>query len=279
MWRLAFKLFFMPCLMMMLAACNAAPTEQPASPVPTSTVYTRPTLPPIPTATIDLTAASVTATPTVTLLDPLIDLEIVPPLEIDLPDSWGSTYRTLVSNEIADVGMLPFALYGGPVTGGTARIVLLWGFASIASGNSTETSIWADGLRLLRQHIVEPQCNIGTDTERNYTVGGMPALGTVYSAVDCPEDLPDTRGWFAGLNVEGVNFMFYVYTEPMTAIPGPAEDEIQAILDSVTFHIEDTANAIAVPTFTIEATTAGEAPTTGEAITETTVEATTDAGE
>ncbi|MCA9892295.1 MAG: hypothetical protein KC615_04895 [Anaerolineae bacterium] len=235
-----------------LAACSGGEQSAPASltPVPTATVYVRPTLPPV--ATLDATTAAAlpTATPTVTLLDPLIDVEMPPPLDVSLPDGWGTAYRTLVSNEIADVGVLPFALYGGPVSGGDARIVVLWNFASIASGTSQTTSLYTDGLRLLRQHIVEPQCNISTAEERNYTVAGQPASGTVFSAVDCPEGLSDTRGWFAGISVSGVNFLFYVYTEPMTAIPGPAEGELQAILDSVVFHVEEGTTAVTVPTAT-----------------------------
>lgn len=251
------RLLFSSCMILLLiAACSSeAPPQAITTPVPTSTVYVRPTLPPISTPTVDLTAASVTATPTVTLLDPLIDLEVPPPLRIDLPEGWDSVYRALVTDEFGEMDMLPFAMYGGPVTGGTARIVLLWNFSSVGVGPDAETNLWTDGLRLLRLHIVEPQCNIGTDSQRNYTIGGMPAAGTVFSAVDCPEDLPDTRGWFAGLSVEGVNFIFYAYTEPMTAIPGPAEQEIQTILDSITFQIEDTVDAIAVPTATQEAAT------------------------
>ncbi|MCA9913146.1 MAG: hypothetical protein KC496_07345 [Anaerolineae bacterium] len=235
-----------------LAACSSEPQAAPASvtPVPTATVYTRPTLPPVATPDATAQAALPTATPTITLLDPLVDVEMPPPLDISVPEGWGAAYRNLVSNEIADIGVLPFAGCGGPVTGGEARIVVLWDFASLASATSQTTSLYIDGLRLLRQHIVEPQCNISTAEERNYSVAGQAAIGTVFSAVDCPDDLPDTRGWFAGINASGVNFLFYVYTEPMTAIPGPAEDELQAILDSVVFHVEEGTTAVTVPTAT-----------------------------
>lgn len=253
-WRLNTYILAATVLTLGLAACSSEQQAAPASltPVPTATVYTRPTLPPVATTDATTEASLPTATPTITLLDPLVDVEMPPPLDINLPEGWGAAYRNLVSNEIADIGVLPFALYGGPVTGGEARIVVLWDFASVASGTSQTTNLYTDGLRLLRQHIIEPQCNISTAEERDYSIAGQPAPGTVFSAVDCPDDLPDTRGWFAGINDSGVNFLFFVYTEPMTAIPGPAEVELQAILDSVVFHVEEGTTAITVPTETPE---------------------------
>ena len=94
--------------------------------------------------------------------------------------------------------------------------------------------MWTDGTRLLRLAIVETGCNVGTDLRRNYSVGGLQATGTQFAAVNCPQ-LPDTRGWFAGLRQFDVNFVFYVYTDPIGAMDGNAPNELQAILDTVQF--------------------------------------------
>ncbi|MEO8395709.1 MAG: hypothetical protein ABI700_22130, partial [Chloroflexota bacterium] len=64
--------------------------------------------------------------------------------------------------------------------------------------------------------------------------GGLQAIGTQFAAVKCPQ-LPDTRGWFAGLRQFEINFVFYVYTDPIAAMDGSAPNELQAILDTVQF--------------------------------------------
>ena len=111
--------------------------------------------------------------------------------------------------------------------------------ASAASGSgavpsNVEPDIWTDGTRLLRLAIVETGCNVGTDLRRNYSVGGLQAVGTQFAAVGCPQ-LPDTRGWFAALRQFNANFVFYVYTDPISAMDGSTPDELQAILDTVQF--------------------------------------------
>jgi hypothetical protein len=138
---------------------------------------------------------------------------------------------------------VPFAFYQGPVTGGVGTIVLLWGFpnlvrANVPPGSDVQPDVWIDATRLLRLAIFEEGCNVGTDLRRNYSVGGMQAVGTQFAAVDCPE-LGDTRGWFAALRQFNVNFVFYIYTEPITAMDGAAQGELQAILDSVQFVLPE----------------------------------------
>jgi hypothetical protein len=174
--------------------------------------------------------------------DPLTGDNIAPPITIDLPQGWQHAYDAIVLQDIDGVRPIPFALYTGPVTGGMGSIVLLWGFPNLvvgaAAGGVIQPDIWTDATRLLRLAIVETGCNVGTDLRRNYSVGGLQAIGTQFAAVGCPQ-LPDTRGWFAGLRPFNVNFVFYVYTDPIGAMDGSAPDELQAILDTVQFIMPD----------------------------------------
>jgi len=171
-------------------------------------------------------------------IEPLLDGAIQPPVALDLPAGWQTGYATLLLEDLDGPRGVPVAVYSGPVTGGTGTIVLLWGFPNIVSpdsdGEPLQTDLYLDGLRLLRMAVVEADCNVGTDLRRDDIVGGLAAVGASFAAVDCPE-LPDTRGWFAGLRQNGLNFVFYNYTDPIEAMDGPAEAELRAILDSVAF--------------------------------------------
>ncbi|MBK9746675.1 MAG: thioredoxin domain-containing protein [Chloroflexi bacterium] len=189
-------------------------------------------------------------TPTI---DPVIDSTLAPllaqegappPLELDLPAGWGRAYSTVVLTDIDAVRNIPFALYQGPVTGGTGSIIVLWAFPNLLpAGNpfAQETAVapdlYLDGTRLLRLAVVEERCNIGTDLRREYSIGGLAAVGTSFAAVDCPGQ-PDTRGWLAGLQQFNLNFLFYVYTDPIEAMDA-AQSELQAILDTVRFVLPD----------------------------------------
>ncbi len=166
--------------------------------------------------------------------DPLVHDNLPPPLTISLPAGWSSGYDALVLQDIDGIRPIPFALYTGPVTGGTGYIVLLWGFPNLIRVGATEPDVWTDGTRLLRLAIVEQGCNVGTDLRRNYSVGGLQAVGTQFAAVNCPQ-LPDTRGWFAALRQFNVSFVFYAYTDPIAAMDGDAPAQLQAILDTVQF--------------------------------------------
>lgn len=182
--------------------------------------------------------------PLLVTLEPLMGEQIAPPLTLDLPDGWRAGYDTLVLQDIDAIRNIPFAVYSGPVEGGTGTIVLLWGFPNLVAGNpfeqtEIEVDLWSDGLRLLRLAIVEEGCNIGTDLRRQYAIGGLTATGTQFSAVDCPE-LADTRGWFAGLRQLNINFVFYAFTEPISAME-TGRDQLQAILDTARFTALDAA--------------------------------------
>ncbi|MEP7291751.1 MAG: thioredoxin domain-containing protein [Chloroflexota bacterium] len=176
------------------------------------------------------------------VFDPLSHEAVAPPLTLSLPAGWSFAYDALVLQDIDGIRPVPFAFYQGPVTGGIGTIVLLWGFPNLVvgapAGGLIQPDVWTDATRLLRLAIFEEGCNVGTDLRRNYSVGAMQAVGTQFAAVDCPQ-LVDTRGWFAGLRQFNVNFVFYAYTEPITAMDGAAVDELQAILDSVQFILPE----------------------------------------
>jgi hypothetical protein len=180
-------------------------------------------------------------TPIVVTIEPLLHTPIPPPLDISLPDGWKGGYDALLIHDVDGLRTIPIAVYTGPVTGGTGSIYLLWGFPNIVAYNplqdGAQVDLWADGLRLLRLAVVEQGCNVGTDIKRQFSIGGLAASGTLFAAVDCP-DLPDTRGWFAGLQEYGINFVFYAFATPISAVDSSA-GELQAILDSVQFRIAE----------------------------------------
>ncbi|MEO8392117.1 MAG: thioredoxin domain-containing protein, partial [Chloroflexota bacterium] len=124
--------------------------------------------------------------------NPLTNDHIAPPLTMGLPQGWSRAYDALVLQDIDGIRPIPFALYSGPVTGGTGYIVLLWGFPNLvkfsgAPSADIQPDVWTDGTRLLRLAIVETGCNVGTDLRRNYSVGGLQAIGTQFAAVKCPQ--------------------------------------------------------------------------------------------
>jgi hypothetical protein len=177
------------------------------------------------------------------IIEPLLGEEIAPPLDIDIPDEWLQGFNAITINDLdGRLRSIPLAVYTGPVAGGTGFIIVLWGFPNVTAGNpfapeTGQINLWSDGLRMLRQVVVDRACNLGTDLQMDYTVGGLLATGTQFAAVDCSGE-PDTRGWFAGLQVDKLNFVFYVYTEPIEAM-GTAESELQAILDTVQFRVDE----------------------------------------
>jgi len=192
------------------------------------------------------------------------------PIELNLPPDWEQTLNdTLLLNDIDAVRTIPFTLWRGPVAGGaTGSIALLWGFPNVTTGNMMAAemglamtpvpNLRVDGSRLLRLAVVEQGCNVGTDLEREYVVGGRTGTGTAWSAVDCPE-LSDTRGWFVGVREQGLNFLFYAYVEPIdptgvTSVERDARAELQAILDSVVFRQVDTLPTPEMPLAQITAT-------------------------
>ncbi|MBZ0298753.1 MAG: hypothetical protein K8J31_03385 [Anaerolineae bacterium] len=247
------KMRFIPGLLILivltaLPACGAfsapTPTLTP-TPVPSSTPTLPPSETPIPSVT-PIPEATEELLPTLEI-PAHVGEGVEPPFRVTLPDNWQHGYDTLTLPDVdAVLRAIPLVVYQGPVTGGTGTIVVLWGFPNIIASSplilpGTPTpapDLWSDGLRLFRTTMVDQGCNAGTDLERPYSVGGRTGRGTKFAIVDCP-DTPDTRGWFVGVQEGGLNFVFYVYTEPIEAMD-TADTELQAILDSVEFHVDET---------------------------------------
>lgn len=185
--------------------------------------------------TVEAQAAEPTAE--AIIIDPLLGEPVDPPLIIGLPADWVFGRDVFLLQDVDAFRGIPIVVYRGPVTGGTGTIVLLWGFPNLVGGDAlggeTAVDLFFDGLRLLRLAVIETGCNIGTDERREYSIGGLAATGTQFAAVDCPA-LPDTRGWFAGLQQGGINYLFYAFTEPIDALEAAAP-ELQAVLDTVRF--------------------------------------------
>jgi len=218
-----------------------------------------------PTLSVQMTEveASPTAseTPNVVELPPVLGISTEPPLDISLPAGWvvAQNDALIIPDADGTIRSIPYVAYSGPITGGQGTIVMLWGFPSLvnpfanngtpsaqdlaglidpslAQGNAPTVTpdLWSDGLRLLRLAIVEQGCTIGTDLKRNYTVGALSGVGTQFAAVSCPQ-LPDTRGWFVGVPAEGLNFIFYLFSDPITAMD-TGRNDLQAVLDTIRFH-------------------------------------------
>lgn len=232
---------------LMTAGCAqpAAPTAT-LTPVPTDTATPLPTDRPRPTATLTRTPlptltptdpnAPPAPTPTPSGTPELVE-GVPPPFDITLPPGWGERHTIAPVRDGVTQSGVPLSVYGGPVPGYEGYngwIVVFWGFPSLSA--TSEPDLWADGLRFLRGALIDSSCNIGTDLQRTFEVGGETAAGTFFQAVGCHGE-PDTAGWFAGLNVpeQGGSYVFFAYVEP---IEGYEEsiDTLQAVLDSVTWH-------------------------------------------
>ncbi|MBI1277669.1 MAG: hypothetical protein GC179_06040 [Anaerolineaceae bacterium] len=195
-----------------------------------------------------------TEAPLVITLPPTTGDKVPPPLDITLPQGWKAGYdaQVLADVEPNKFRIIPVAVYSGPISGGTGTIAVYWGFPNLVTPDTNtmaqaamgmtlaatpEADLWSDGVRLLRSAVIETDCNIGVDVRRSYRVGLLSAEGTQWSAVTCKSGLPDTRGWFAGVKEKGINFVFYVFSDPITAMD-TSSGELQAILDTVRFHVE-----------------------------------------
>lgn len=210
----------------------------------------------------------ITPTPTSApmIIEPLLGLGVQPPFEITLPEGWvlvlrdTYAYRDILGDDIdGQLETLPIDVYIGPVLEGEAVgwLVVVWGYDSLIPFDpelsNEEMSLrasWLNGLRMLQFVTFDARCNIGTAPQQDYTIGELPAIGTSFSAVDCPFEQPDTRGWFAALNIDGLNFAFYAYVDPIQPPGSLALDELQAIMDTVVFDV----GAITFTSAEIEAT-------------------------
>jgi hypothetical protein len=204
-----------------------------------------PTATPDPEMTAEITPEATEAVMTI-IIEASEGQAIDPPITIELPPGWISQNATIAIQDITGIQVLPYTLYAG-FLGNTAEdgigyIVLLWGFPSIGFANEfmqaqdVVISPFMDGLRLLRIALLEPDCNVGTDIEREFPIGDKIGSGTGFAAINCP-NTPDTRGWFVSLYEDGMNFAFYIYAEPIDKMDG-AEDDLQAILDTVRFDVQ-----------------------------------------
>lgn len=231
-------------LVVLMAGCAPAPapTATPTlTPLPTDTATPWPTPTPSPTAiprtplpTLTPTDAAAPPTPYATLES--VTAEVPPPFDITLPEGWQTGTGLLpVRGDVAG-GNVPVAVYTGPIPDQpeiTGWIVVLWGFPSISPNPVPDP--WADGVRFLRGALLDPSCNVGLDLARNFSVGGRDdAVGTYFQALGCRGE-PDTAGWFASLQVQGGNYAFYIYTEPLEGL-NPAMPALQTILDSIVWH-------------------------------------------
>jgi hypothetical protein len=227
----------------LIGSCSpqAAPT---LTPVPTSTATPVPTLQDV---IIETNTPEATEEPPIEIeFDLLAGEGLPPPFDIALPAGWQHGYDMLAVPDVDGIiRAVHLTVYRGPVTNGEGTIIVLWGFPNLIGGGNpfqlpgtpTPTpNLWSDGLRLFRTALVDRGCNSGTDLQRNYTVGDRAGSGTQFAIIDCPES-DDTRGWFVGLQEQGLNFVFYLYAEPITVMES-AEVELQAILDSVQFHVD-----------------------------------------
>ncbi len=199
----------------------------------------------------ETTPEPIEPTPAPMVLDPLLGISTTPPLEMTLPEGWELvlrdtfTYQDLVPDGDGQLETLPIDVYRGPLTNAEGWIVMLWGYDSLVPYDPEMTeeeyytrAAWLDGLRMLQFVVFDARCNIGTSPQRDYSVGGFPAVGTTFNAVDCPFEQPDTRGWFAALSAGNLNFSFVAYADPIQPAGSIVEFELQAILDSVVFDVE-----------------------------------------
>ncbi len=243
------------CLMAAGCARGSEPTEVPTAIntlVPSNTPVELPTQTPTlePTQTTDGSIEQVDPeateeAPLEIIIEAAEGQELPAPIAIALPEGWTQQDGTVLLEDIQGLDILPFTAYVGPVTGGDGFIIVVWGFGSLVYGNPFANDfrpidLKSDGLRLLYLAVMDVRCIVSPDETGTleFLVGGQPAVGTTFSAVNCPEN-EDTQGWYAALRQEQVNYVFYAYTEPQEAIEGTAADELQAILDSVQFQFEE----------------------------------------
>lgn len=217
------------------------------SPVPTSTpTPVPPTATPFPPGfTPTLSTPQVTQTAFAGTLEAMVQSDLSAPISISLPEGWVTNNLNLPLVLFDQMKTVPFTYYAGPLADGQATIAVLWGFENLTpvdlEAMATDDQIdmfdlWSDGVRLLVTGLLEPGCNPGLDVEREFTVGGIPAVGSFFAAIECPET-PDVSGWFAVLDIDDLNFAFFVYFEPRDRLTGDVLEEMQAIIDTVRFDL------------------------------------------
>ena len=135
-----------------------------------------------------------TETPAPIVLNPLLGFGIAPPFEMTLPEGWALvlrdtyTYRDILGDDRdGPLESLPIDVYAGPVSNGVGWIVVVWGYDSIVPFDPAITeeefelrAAWLNGLRMLQFVVFDARCNIGTAPQRDYSVGGLSAIGTTF---------------------------------------------------------------------------------------------------
>ncbi len=255
---------------------SSLPTGAPPSAFPSQIAATPGTsAPPVSTSALLAITPIVGLTPVASEPKPLPGSP--PPLDIKLPPHWKLGYSIVPVRYGPEEAGMNVAAYSGPVQGGTAQIIVLWGFPSLGppptpAGPQSLTTVpgtpapdlqmqllWADGYRLLQGTVVDITCNMGNYGQRNdFTVGGLPAVGQYYGVSQCQGE-PDAMGWFAGVNQYGGNFLFYVNIQPPEAYNN-ARAEVQKILDTVVFRKPAATPVAPPPTNTVPAAPGTAAP-------------------
>lgn len=263
---IALALWLLTSLLTGCGGAQIATTTPTATPVPTDTATARPSATPTWTPS-PLPALTATPLPSLTPTDAsappasptppevLTAVEgVPPPFDIMLPEGWRAAYSVLPMRGPVIAGDIPLAIYGGPVVDEAAGeliangwIVVLWAFPSMSLDGTPD--LWADGLRFLRAALLDPSCNIGTDQPQYFAVGGRDdATGTYWQAVTCQGEA-DASGWFAGLNEQGGNYVFFAGVEPPASFYA-AQPVLQSALDSIVWHV--------IPTVTPAPAASGE---------------------
>lgn len=192
---------------------------------------------PIATAT-PTTSSSPTAAPTAT---PRSIRPAEPPLlDIALPANWEALHLLvpLESSIFLDTDIV-LSLYEGPIDAETTgRIQVLWRFPDLYPVGQ-ESTLWPNAVLYLR-NLLYTDCTIGiyTDQRQEYSIGGRPAIGTTFSAINCLNGSPDVAGWFGALEVEGENYVFYMTVEPASQID-TARAVLQSVVRSINFVLLD----------------------------------------
>jgi hypothetical protein len=217
-----------------IAQFTPVPSSTFTPPPPTATPYPPGFTPTPPTPDATATASAGT-------LEALVQSDLSAPLTIAVPSGWFSNNFNLPLVLFDVIMPVPFTYYAGSMAGGTATIAVLWGFENITPVDLADEEIelfnlWSDGVRLLVTGLLEPGCTPGLDDQREFSVGGRPAVGSLFSVVDCP-DSADIAGWFAVLDVDGLNFAFFVYYEPREGFDETVQAQFQSILDTVRFDL------------------------------------------
>ena len=213
---------------------TATPTPSPTldAPSPLESATTTPTLSRTP-------RISVTPAPTVT---PRSIRQAEPPLlEIDLPAGWEQEH-VLVPIESAFVATeIVLSLYEGPLASDvTGRITVLWRFTEVVP-QSSELTLWPNAVLYLRSLLFR-DCSVADHPElrRTYVIGGRDAIGSILQVINCLDGSPDLAGWFAALDVDGENYVFYMTIEPADRIQ-EMQPELRSIVESIRFISVDDA--------------------------------------